>query len=63
MNKWHMDGNPWGTARKPKARENAAPPSGPDKTASWPGLPGKKQSKSRDRSGTPKVKTSMKQII
>ena len=33
---------------------------GPDSTANWPGLPGKTQSKPRDKSGTTKMKQSAK---
>ena len=32
----------------------------PEKTASWPGLPGKAQSGTRDKSGTKKLKTRAK---
>ena len=64
MNKHHMYdeyGNPWGEATVKKPRPEGYVPSGSEKTAAWPGLPGKKQSRSRDSAGTPKVKTTMKE--
>ena len=59
-NKHHMPGNPWGKNRGGKPRPAGNPPSAPEKTAAWPGLPGKKQSRTRDVKGTPKVQEHMK---
>ncbi len=57
----HTGGNPWGKSGGKQARPSPSPPSGAEKTVAWPGLPGKKQSRGRDRAGTPKVKTTMKE--
>lgn len=59
MNKWHSDiKNPWGTGKGKAKRQEAEPPKGPEKTAAWPGLPGKKGP--NRAAGTPRVKTGMK---
>jgi hypothetical protein len=42
----------------PRARPGHRPDATPEKTAAWPGLPGKTQPGTRDKAGTPKCKQS-----
>jgi len=63
MNKFH-NGRPGEDSAPRKDRGAGRRTSdwkGRDGTASWPGLPGKTQGKTRDRSGTKKMKQSAKE--
>lgn len=46
--------------KPPKMAPGHRPDATPERTASWPGLPGNTQPKSRDRAGTRKVKRAAK---
>lgn len=47
--------------RPPTAAKGHRPDATPEKTAAWPGLPGRAQPRTRDKAGTPKVRQSPKQ--